>query len=98
MYRRLLMTALIGVFAFSVCWGAEVPAGATRNEDHRQPGLDGHVDIQFISAQKHQLSVNVDDVLPSSIECKTEFRSNVEHITYAAPRLAAIAQSLPLRI
>jgi len=98
MGRRLLMTALIGILAFSLSWSAVAPAGPARSEDHRQPGLAGCVDTPFISAQKHQLTASVDDVLSTTCERKTEFHSNVEQFTCTTPRIATIVQSRQLRI
>lgn len=98
MYRRLLITLLIAIFVSSLSWSTEAPAASAQSEDHRLPGLDGRVDAQFISAQKNQLSANVESALPDTFERENEFRRNVERFTCTSPQVAAVPQSRPLRI
>jgi hypothetical protein len=101
MARRFATIVWIGIFVFGLCMSTGIPAGTPHTESRGQAGnagMDGHVDFQFISAQKHPLSASVDNVLPNKLDYRAKFESHVEHLTDAAPRVVSLAQNLPLRI
>jgi hypothetical protein len=98
MYRRLLISALIAIFLVAVSSPTETPAAGKRTEDHQLPGLDGRVDAQFISAQKQQVSANVEGALPSAFDCKHELQYSIERRTCPSAAVTVVLQSRPLRI
>lgn len=98
MYRRLWSTLLVAIFLAGLLGSVQAPVMSAQTPQPELPGMDGRVDVQFISGQKLQLSTSIESALCETFEYRIEFQGRISNPSCALPALVATVQPCPLRI